>query len=99
MPHHTFSLRLSHQAGGVESNLILSYLGPYENNFLSVGGIYRPVGNYTRLDLNVSYPFTVRAARLRATLYGRNILDERYVTIAGWQDQGAVCGGKLDVSF
>lgn len=98
-PHHTASMRLSHQAGDLESNLILTYLGPYKNNFLSVGNIYRPAGDAVRLDLNVSYALTLAKVPVRATLYGRNLLDNRYVTIAGWQDQGVVCGGKLEVSF
>lgn len=99
MPHHNVSLRLSHQIGGLESNLILNYVGPYENNFLSVGNIYRPAGEYTRVDLNISYGFKLDKAQLRATVYGRNLLDDRYVTIAGWQDQGITCGAKLEVAF
>ena len=99
MPHHNVSLRLSHQLGGLESNLILSYVGPYENNFLSVGNLYRPAGEYTRLDLNVGYNFTLHGAKARATVFGRNLLDDRYVTIAGWQDQGLTYGGRLEVAF
>lgn len=99
MLHHLVNLRLSHRYGGLESNLILNYVGPYENNFLSVNNIYRPAGEYTRLDLNVSYAFTLAKARARATVYGRNLLDDRYVTIAGWQDQGLAYGGRLEVSF
>lgn len=99
MPHNMVNLRLSHQTGGVESNLILNYVGPYENNFLSVGNMYRPAGDYTRIDLNVSYAFRVNNTQARATVYGRNLLDEHFVTIAGWQDQGLTYGGKLEVSF
>jgi len=99
MSHNMVNLRLSHQIGGVESNLTLNYVGPHENNLYSVGNVYRAAGDYTRLDLNVSYAFRVNNAQARATVYGRNLLDDRYVNIAGWQDQGMTCGGKLEVSF
>ncbi len=98
-PHHMVNLRLSHSIRGVESNLTLNYVGPYENNFLTTGGIYRPAGDYTRLDLNVSYAFALSGARARATLFGRNLLDDHYVTIAGWRDQGMTWGGKMEVAF
>lgn len=98
-PHTMVNLRLSHKIKGVESNLILNYVGSYENNFLSTGSVYRPAGDYTRLDLNLSYGFTLRGAQARATLFGRNLLDDHYVTIAGWRDQGMTWGGKLEVAF
>jgi iron complex outermembrane receptor protein len=105
MPHNTVNLRLSHQLGALETNLILNYVSSYENNFLSnvdpvtKQAIYRPAGDYTRLDMNVSYSFKLSDAKAKATLYGRNLLDDRYVTIAGWRDQGLTYGGKLEVSF
>lgn len=99
MPHHTVNFRLSHHLGNYDSNFTLSHVSSYENNFLSAGNIYRAAGDYTRLDLNVSYLFQFNRSQARATLFGRNLLDDHYVTIAGWRDQGLTWGGKLEVSF
>jgi iron complex outermembrane receptor protein len=92
-------LRLQHRWRVIESNLSLRYVSGYENSRFATDNSSHGVGGYSRIDANINYDFSIRKLAARATLYGRNLSDQHYVTRLGWQDTGITVGGQLSVRF
>jgi iron complex outermembrane receptor protein len=99
IPRHMLGLRLQHRWRAVESNLSLRYVSGYENSRFATDNSSHGVGGYSRIDANINYDFSIRKLAARATLYGRNLSDQHYVTRLGWQDIGITVGGQLSVRF
>jgi outer membrane cobalamin receptor len=77
---------------GFDANIFINYLGPYSNNrFVSSGWIEKngnyPLGDFVSADLTVGYTFSGRfSKRIFAEI--KNILDEKYETVAGYPNEG-----------
>lgn len=99
MARTTVAMQLSHRYGPVQSNFSLRYVAPFLNNGFTTPASYVEVGDFTRLDANVSYNFKHDKLQGRVTAYVQNMLDDRYQTINGFPDQGATCGVRLEVGF
>lgn len=99
IPHHLVSLALGYAQDPVSANLIVRYVSPYDSNQFSVNNIYYEIGDYTRLDANISYDFEINKVRMRATLFGQNLTDERYQSRLGWEDVGLTFGMELGFKF
>ncbi len=60
MPRNTVSMLLSHRYGPFSTNFTVRYVGPFKNNSFTAAAApypYKDVGDYTRLDSNVSYDY------------------------------------------
>lgn len=60
---------------------------------------YYPLGDYTRVDSSLGRSFIVGGKAYRMTVYGRNLGDVRYQSVAGFPDVGRVMGTDLTLTF
>lgn len=60
---------------------------------------YYPLGEFTRVDASLGRSFIVAGKAYRATVYGRNLGDVRYQSVAGFPDVGRVFGADLTLTF
>lgn len=70
----------------------------FESNF-PAGTSFQPIGDYTRVDLNVSRRLRMMAHPVTLMLYGRNVTDEKYQTQYGYPDDGAIWGVSARMDF
>jgi iron complex outermembrane receptor protein len=99
MPHHIASLRLGYRLMPLQFNVMLRHVSEYDSNQFAVGNQYYEIGDFSRVDANISYDFKVADAQMRATLFGQNLTDEEYQTRLGWKDVGMTYGVELGVTF
>lgn len=85
--------------GAWEINGAMQRVGGFTSNFFSPGGVFAPIGAYTRYDLNLSRTFKFDASSVKLMLYGRNLSGEKYQTQLGYRDAGRTLGGSADISF
>lgn len=90
---------VSHQWGAWEFNGALQRVDTYTSNFFSPGGEVRPIGDYTRLDLNATRSLRIAELPVKLSIYGRNVSGEKYQTQLGYRAPGAIFGTSLEVSF
>jgi outer membrane receptor protein involved in Fe transport len=60
---------------------------------------YHSVGDFTVLNTSIDYNHKLLGNEAKFSIYGRNILDEEYMTIIGYEDQGAVFGASYAFKF
>ncbi len=75
-------------------NLFGNYIGPYTNNrFVNPAWVQQngdfPLGNFVSVDMTAGYTFTGRFSA-RFFIEAKNILDEKYMTVAGYPDSGRI---------
>lgn len=100
-PRDIADVSASHGMGPYTISGSLKRLSRYEGRRPAGGAdtTYYPLGAFTRLDLNADRSFTVPGGSVRFALYGRNLTDERFQTVAGFPDIGRVFGGELVFDF
>ena len=99
IPNHLGSMRLRYQSHSFMANLDTKFVGSYKNNFLAADRRYHNVGNFVRVDVNVSCPVRLFGHPAKVTLYGRNLTDQAYVTQFGFKDQEILAGSDITISF
>ena len=99
IPHHIASLRLGYRMMPFQCNVMWRWVSEYESNQFAVQNLYYEIGDFSRLDANISYDFTVGKSQIRATLFGQNLTDEEYETRLGWKDVGLTYGVELGFKF
>lgn len=95
-PSDTLAFLLGHVYGPIQTNFSLRYVAPYLSNSFAADGKYREVGDFTRLDANVSYNYRIRKLGGRIMVYARNLLNDNYQTILTFEDVGFQCGVRLE---
>ena len=100
-PRDIADVSASHGMGPYTISGSLKRLSRYEGRRPAGGAdtTYYPLGAFTRVDLNADRTFTVPGGSVRFALYGRNLTDERFQTVAGFPDIGRVFGGELVFDF
>lgn len=100
-PHQLVTFLLGHTYGPLKTNVSLRYVTPYTStqSQFAVDKKLHQVGEFTRLDANISYAFRIEKLIGRATLFASNLLDDKYETIYGWPDVGATFGLRLEAGF
>lgn len=99
IPAGIFTLMLGYRSGFLESGVTVKYVSPYDDNFFATDGKYHEIGDFTRIDANISYLFRITGLDARATIYGRNLLDDNYQTRLGWEDTGRTYGGIVSITY
>jgi outer membrane cobalamin receptor len=95
-PSDTLAFLLGYTYGPVQTNISILYLSPYLNNRFAADGLYHEVGDFTRLDANISYDYKWRKLEGRIMAYARNLLDDRYQTVLTFENVGFTCGVRLE---
>ncbi|WP_150049074.1 TonB-dependent receptor plug domain-containing protein [Methylomonas rhizoryzae] len=94
-PPNTYTFSLQHDADPWQINLSLLRVEKFFSNWKAVDGRLHPIGDFLRMDANLSRSFQAGPAVTRLSLYGRNLLGQNYETQLGFRDPGAMLGIEL----
>jgi len=92
LPNIILNTGLMYENSGFDANLFINYTGPYSNNrFVKPGwtaenGDY-PLGDFALVDLTAGYTFSGRFSK-KIFAEVKNILDQKYETVACYPDPG-----------
>lgn len=92
MPNTILNFGIQYDHSGFDANLYLNYTGPYSNNrfvkraWIQENGDF-PLGDFLSVDITAGYTF---AERFSSRVFGeiKNLLDRKYLTVAGYPDPG-----------
>lgn len=99
-PENLISAFISHAWDDYRFSFSIKQVGEWDTSSSPAGIITADLGDYTRVDANIARDFVFDTHKLTATLYGRNLTDEHYVTryVTGYYpDRGRTIG--LELSF
>lgn len=88
---------------GVDANLFIHYTGPYSNNrfvnpnWVAANGDY-PLGNFVTADVTCGYTFSSKI-QTRIFVEVKNILDNKYETVAGYPDVGRLIQAGIKLGY
>jgi iron complex outermembrane receptor protein len=87
---------------GFDANVFINYTGPYSNNrFVNSAWIQEhgnfPLGDFVSVDLTTGYTFSGRFTA-RFFVEVKNILDQKYMTVAGYPDPGRLFLAGVKIS-
>lgn len=88
---------------GYDANIFVNYTGPYTNNrfvrgpWIAEHGDF-PLGDFVAVDITTGYSFEYRYSA-RIFLEIRNVLDQKYLTVAGYPDTGRLFHSGIKISF
>lgn len=99
IPRHNISALMQKKIGDYALNFSGKYLSAYESNFFTIDKKYHDVGDFISINLSLDYNHKLFQNDAKLSLYGRNILDENYMTILGFEDQGRVIGASYAFKF
>ena len=96
-PQNMYDLTFSHGWNEYTGDFSIKRVDSYLSSSAIVGG-------YTRIDANIIRDFTYAGAAWSATLYGRNLTNKQYVTMAKsvttlYPDRGRVLGIELRMDY
>lgn len=99
IPKHNISALMQKKIGDYALNISGKYLSTYESNFFTIDKKYHDVGDFISINLSVDYNHKLFQNDAKLSLYSRNLLDENYMTIFGFEDQGRVIGASYEFKF
>ncbi len=88
---------------GFDTNFFVNYTGPYTNNrfvnpkWVKENGDF-PLGDFVSADLTVGYTFRGKFSK-RVFVEVKNILDQEYMTVAGYPDQGRLFMAGVKINY
>ena len=103
MPDVILNFGIQFDRSGFDANIYVNYTGPYSNNrFVNRSWIEQhgdfPLGDYTSVDVIAGYTFD-RRWRTRVFAEVKNLLDLRYLTVAGYPDSGRLLFSGVRINF
>lgn len=99
IPKHNISALMQKKIGNFALNFSGKYLSTYESNFFTIDKKYHDVGDFISINLSLDYNHKLFQNDAKLSLYSRNLLDENYMTIFGFEDQGRVIGTSYEFKF
>lgn len=103
LPKVILNMGLLFDYSGFDANIFINYTGPYTNNrFVSAPWIQEngdfPLGDFVSADITAGYTFEKRFAT-RVFVEAKNILDKKYLTVAGYPDPGRLFSTGVKINF
>jgi iron complex outermembrane receptor protein len=98
-PRNTFALTVKHRNGPWEGAVSLSSVDRFASDWKATDGRFHDIGDYSRVDLNVGRRFQLGPTAARISLFGRNLLDQRYETQLGFRDIGRIWGTEVQLDL
>ncbi len=103
LPNSVLNFGFQFDRSGFDVNLYTHYTGPYSNNrfvnraWTEENGRF-PLGDFTVVNLTAGYTFDRRFST-RVFAEARNMLDQRYLTVAGYPDSGRLfsLGARVNI--
>lgn len=99
IPKHNISALMQKKIGNYALNFSGKYLSTYESNFFTIDKKYHDVGDFISINISLDYNHKLFQNDAKLSLYSRNLLDENYMTIFGFEDQGRVIGTSYEFKF
>ena len=100
IPRDMFKVTLSEEWDRYFVNVSANYVSKFKSNFqITAPGVYNDVGNFTAIDVNFGRKFDVDGHESKLAFIGRNITNEKYETINGYQAIGAVYGVEFSIKY
>ncbi len=103
LPNIILNTGILFEHSGFDANLFINYTGPYTNNrfvrgpWVAQHGDF-PLGDFMAVDVTTGYTFAGRFST-RVFVEVRNILDQKYLTVAGYPDPGRLISSGLRINF
>lgn len=101
-PKNLYTLEISHKWRDYRANLSIKKVDSWYSSTSAMGTAEADLGDYTRVDANIKRLFHLKPCLLTATLYGRNLGDERYATrysTGYYYDRGRTVGMELSLAY
>lgn len=98
-PPNTFAFTIKHVNGPWHGAISLSSVDSLTSDWKATDQRAHPIGYYSRIDANIGYRFKLGASTTQISLFGRNMLDQRYETQLGFRDVGELWGCELRVEL
>ncbi|MEO8038987.1 MAG: TonB-dependent receptor plug domain-containing protein [Betaproteobacteria bacterium] len=98
-PRNLFNGAVQQVWGHWDANIAVNRVDTFLSNFQSLDGQFKPIGDYTRVDLSVGRQFKFGPTNTRMALYGRNVTDRRYESQLGFRDPGRVIGFEIVIEL
>ncbi|MDY0123369.1 TonB-dependent receptor plug domain-containing protein [Sulfurimonas sp.] len=99
IPKHTVSAILQKKIGDYALNFSGKYLSAYESNFFTIDKKYHDIGDFISINLSLDYNHKLLGNDAKLSIYSRNLTDDNYVTIFGFENQGRVIGASYEFKF
>lgn len=103
LPNVILNTGVLFEHSGFDANLFVNYTGPYTNNrfvrgpWIAEHGDF-PLGDFFSFDITAGYTFDRRfSTRVFAEV--KNLLDQRYLTVAGYPDYGRLLFSGVRINF
>jgi hypothetical protein len=103
LPNVILNAGFFYEYTGLDANIFINYTGPYTNNrfvnpaWLVENGDY-PLGDFVSVDLTAGYTFSGKFSK-RVFVEVKNILDEKYQTVAGYPDAGRIFQAGVKIRY
>ena len=99
IPNHLATLQLGYTHGNISANIIAKYVSKFQSNFFTTDKEYHDVGDFVTLDASLDYNHKIKDYDAIASIYGKNITDQEYMTKIGWENVGSVFGISYAIKF
>jgi len=102
-PNNLYTAMLSHSWGPYRANVSVKKVDAWSTSTSAMGTAYNVnLGNYTRVDANISRDFRLGNHKATAQLYGRNLGNDQYATrytTGYYYDRGRTIGLMMTVKL
>jgi len=103
LPNVILNAGFLYEHSGLDASIFINYTGPYTNNrfvnpkWVVENGDY-PLGDFVSADLTAGYTFSGKFSK-RVFVEVKNILDEKYQTVAGYPDPGRIFHAGVKIKY
>jgi hypothetical protein len=103
MPNIILNMGVLFDYSGFDANLYVNYIGPYKNNrfvnrlWTEEHGDF-PLGDFVSVDITAGYTLSGKFSK-RFFIEAKNIMDKKYLTVAGYPDPGRLLSTGVKVYF
>lgn len=99
-PEDIINFSISGEYEAYFANVSLNHVSGYLSNFnTGSSSLYNPVGDFDVLNASIGRHFQLGEWDSKLTFYGRNLLNENYETVNGYEAIGAVYGSEISFTY
>lgn len=99
IPKHIINAMVQKKFDKYTLNVSGKYISEYESNFFTIDKQYHSLGDFISLNLSLDYNHKLFGNDAKFSVYSRNLLDDNYMTMFGFEDQGRVIGASYAFKF
>ena len=99
IPNHIINAMVQKKFDKYALNVSGKYVSEYESNFFTIDNKYHSLGDFISLNISLDYNHKLLGNDAKFSVYSRNLLDDNYMTMFGFEDQGRVIGASYAFKF